>query len=370
MVDQRPSLYSIHLSTARSWRGGENQIWLLARGLKARGHKVLVLAPRGAPLLDRCYESGVPTRTFNLFHQFDPLAVLRLIGILKREKPDVLHLHDGHSVLPGQLAARTISKSTLKVVAHRRTVFKVRGRWKYRGRVDKIVAISEAVRHCLLDAGVPDDGIRVAYSGLEFPERLAADSVEARSLRSREKIPPQALLIGHAAALTSEKRQLDLLEALHQVNETLKVRGLEGVHLALAGDGVEEEQLRGAVHRLGLEAQVHFLGFVRDLRPLWAATSLAMYVSEAEGLCTGLVEAQGAGLPAVVTKAGGMVEVVADGKTGIHVGIGNISEMAAAILRIHDDEGLRKEMSHAAAAHARLKFSADAMVDGILEAYR
>ena len=42
------SPYSIHLSTAKSWRGGENQIWLLTKGLQALGHKVLVLAPKDA----------------------------------------------------------------------------------------------------------------------------------------------------------------------------------------------------------------------------------------------------------------------------------------------------------------------------------
>ena len=48
---------------------------------------------------------------------------------------------------------------------------------------------------------------------------------------------------------------------------------------------------------------VHFLGFVRDRSPLWAAAQAAIFCSEAEGLCTALIEAQGAGVPAIVTRA-------------------------------------------------------------------
>src|SRR5688572_18927100 len=128
--------YSIHLSTAKSWRGGENQLFLLTRGLQARGQKVLVVAPKNSPLLERCAEAGIPARGISIRGEIDPLATIRLIGILRKERPAILHLHDGHAVLHGQLAGRALSRRKLKIVAHRRTVFKLKGRWKYTGRMD------------------------------------------------------------------------------------------------------------------------------------------------------------------------------------------------------------------------------------------
>src|SRR5687767_9055390 len=182
-------LYSIHLSTAKSWRGGENQVFLLTRGLLARGQRVLVVAPKGAPLLERCAEAQIPARGIGLRGEIDPLATIRLIGILRKERPGILHLHDGHAVLHGQLAGRALSRRKLKLVAHRRTAFELKGRWKYTGRMDRIVAISAAVKERLLAAGVPEALIRVVYSGMDFPPKLGKDSTEVKAFLTNNNIP-------------------------------------------------------------------------------------------------------------------------------------------------------------------------------------
>ena len=364
------SHYSVHLSTATTWRGGENQILLLALGLRARGHKVLVLAPEKSPLLERCKESGIDAQALNICCELDIIGVFRLIRILRAQRPGILHLHDSHAVLPGQLAARVMSRNGFRTVAHRRTFFALNSRWKYQGRIDRIIAISHAVRERMLSAGIPPSVIRVVYSGLDFQAPLAAQSPEVNDFRKVNHLPKDTFLICHAAALSAEKRQQDIIEALHQSNQLLKTRHLPPVHLALAGIGDQEEPLRALVRSRGLEEHVHFLGFIRDLRPLWASSSLAIFASEAEGLCTALIEAQGAGLPAIVTRAGGMVEVVEHESNGVIVEVGDIPAMTAAIMRLHQNPALLQRMQVAARARVCEKFSADAMVEGVLSVYR
>ncbi|MBI3828805.1 MAG: glycosyltransferase family 4 protein [Planctomycetes bacterium] len=365
----------MHLSTAHTWRGGENQILLLCKGLKSRGQKVLIIAPKDAPLHERAHEAGLETHVLGL-REVDPAGTYRLARLLRKLRPDVLHLHDGHAVLPGQLAARALAAKKLSVFAHRRTAFKVRGRWKYGGRVDKVVAISEAVKEQVLAAGVAAEKVAVVYSGLDFPEVLAKDSPEAQALRAELHLGPQAVLAAHAAALTSEKRHVDLIAAVSRLHHGIKEgKGVKdgpaaGVHLAIAGTGELEQALKQQVQREGLDSKIHFLGFRRDLRPLWAAADLAVFASEAEGLCTALVEAQGAGLPAVVTRAGGMAEVVADGKTGALVPIGDVAALAEALGRLAANPQLRERQGQAARERARTLFSADAMADRILGLYR
>jgi glycosyltransferase involved in cell wall biosynthesis len=119
-----------------------------------------------------------------------------------------------------------------------------------------------------------------------------------------------------------------------------------------------------------LAGRVHWLGFRRDLHTLWAAADLAVFCSEAEGLCTALVEAQGAGLPAVATRAGGMTEVVAEDKTGLLVPVGGVKELSEALIRLAQDSELRRRMGLAAARRAREIFSSDVMVEGILRVYQ
>jgi glycosyltransferase involved in cell wall biosynthesis len=328
---------------------------------------VLVVAPDGAPLLERCARTGVPTHALKIAGELDMLGALLLRRLMIEQKPDILHLHDGHAVLPGKMAALMISRKALKIVAHRRTVFALKGRWKYRGRVDRVIAISSAVREQLVTAGIPEQSIRVVYSGLEFPERLGRESAEAKQFRKRLGISPDATVVVHAAALTAEKRQADILEAFARV---LKDGAGRDVHLVIAGTGELAHELQDAAQKLRLEKRVHFLGFVEDLRALWNAGDIAIFASVAEGLCTALIEAQAAGLPAVITRAGGMIEVVEDGSTGIITGIGAVEELSSALLKLIDQPELRKKMSDAAETKARTHFSADTMVDRILAVYR
>ena len=371
-------LSTLHLSTAHTWRGGENQILLLAQGLVARGHRALVVAPKGAPLLERAHEAGLATRALTLRGELNPAGAWRLARLLREVRPDVLHLHDGHAVLPGQLAARALPGSRLAVIAHRRTSFPLRGRWKYAGRVDKVIAISQAARERVLAAGVAPARVAVVYSGLEFP---APAPREGLALRRELGLSPEAVLIAHAAALTAEKRTGDLLAALRlcaagnsgdslDVHAVPRIPAAPDVHLAIAGSGELEGALRELARRLNVAGRVHFLGFRRDLRPLWAAAQIAAFSSEAEGLCTALIEAQGAGLPAIVTDAGGMVEVVAAQVTGLVAPVGAIEELAAAFRRLAADAVLREQLGSAARARARKHFSAAAMVENTLRVYR
>jgi glycosyltransferase involved in cell wall biosynthesis len=360
-------LYSIHLSTAKTWRGGENQIFLLAQGLLKRGQKTLVVAPKGSPLLERSAEAGIPTHALKV-REIDPLGLIRLIKLVRKEKPDILHLHDGHAVLPGQLAGRTLPTSKLKVIAHRRTVFKLKGKWKYAGRVNRVIAISEAAKQTLQEGGILPERISVVYSGLDFSAQETAHAA-GQQLRESLKLKPEDTLIVHAAALTREKRHEDMLHVVARLNASLKENNQGNVHLALAGSGSEDQNLRSLARSLGVDGCVHFLGFLRDVTPLWAAGSIAFYASEAEGLCTALIEAQAAALPAVVTRAGGMVEVVEEGITGFAAPIGDVAGLTEALKRLCLDAALREKMGAVARERARKLFSADAMVDGIARVY-
>ena len=359
-------VYSIHLSTAKSWRGGENQVWLLARGLLERGDRVLVIAPRDAPLLQRCREAKIPTSELHVSGELDLLGAYKLAGLVGREKPDVLHAHDGHALLPARMACWFKARQSLNLIAHRRTVFPLKGRWKYQGRVDRIVAISAAVRERLLSDGISEQSIRVVFSGLEFPEAGGG----GQELRRTLGISDDAFVIAHAAALTGEKRQSDILRALARVLETLKDSQFANVHLIIAGTGKLAHTLQQDAQQQGIAKHVHFLGFVQDLKPVWGASNAAVFASEAEGLCTALVEAQGAGLPAVITRAGGMTEIVDEGKTGLTADVGDTEALARNLEKLVRDRELCRKMGAAAAQNARAKFSAARMVAGISDVYQ
>ena len=365
MSDCRP-LCTVHLSTATSWRGGENQIFLLCQGLHARGQRAIIVAPAGAPLMERATAAGLETHPLKIRGDWDLIGAWKLARYLKKLRPDILHLHDGHAILPGRWAARTLSKEACSVLAHRRTSFTLKSRRKFGGRISQIIAISQAAKEKVLEAGIEGDRIAVIHSGLEFKKSLPRDSAEVHDFRARLGIQPQDLLVAHAAALTGEKRQRDLISAINSCNtNTLKGYSennqkpgtVPRVHLVIAGSGPLEADLKSLAATLKAEPVIHFLGFCKDLSTLWSAADVVAFVSEAEGLCTALVEAQGAGLPALVTRAGGMVEVVDEGVTGRIVPIGGIEEMAAVLTEFARQSDLRIAMGRAAQDRAQKLFS-------------
>ena len=139
--------------------------------------------------------------------------------------------------------------------------------------------------------------------------------------------------------------------------------------MAIAGTGELEGKLRAQAQSEHLSGCVHFLGFVLDLAPLWATAQAAIFASEAEGLCTALIEAQGAGVPAIVTRAGGMTEVVEENLTGVIVTVGDIERLCGGLLAFQADEDGRRRMGEMARRRARLFFSSNAMIAGIRDVY-
>lgn len=347
-----------------TWRGGENQIYLLLRGLRERGWRAIAAAPSGSALLQRCQDAGIPCAGLPLGFRFSPAGMLALARLLETERAQLLHLHDGHAMFAGQVAAQMPGLSRLKLVAHRRTVFPLKGAWKYRGRVARVIAISNAARQTALDGGVPAKIIRVVYSGLDFAG-YESDWDKRNAFREKHAIPADAFVFGHAAALTEEKRQRDMLAAFAKMPAATN-----NTALVIAGTGKLDAELRAMGRKINQGRKVVFTGFIKDTRELWNACDAAIFVSEAEGLCTSLVEAQAAGLPAIITRAGGMSEVISEPETGVSVEIGDVDGIARVMGLMLSQPDVASDMGLAAKKRAMRLFSADAMVDGVLGVYR
>jgi glycosyltransferase involved in cell wall biosynthesis len=366
----------LHLSTAPTWRGGERQLWLLARELRALGQEQLVLAPPGAPLHERLSAMGVASQPVSARPTWNPFMHWRLRGVIREFRADVVHLHDGHAIRAGSAACRSL-KPTPVVIAHRRTAFGLNNPRVYRWPVQGIVAISEAVRECLRDAGLtgqpPDPLIRVVHSSIEA---LPPPSPEVRaSFRAKLGLSEDDCLIVHAAALTAEKRQADLLQAMARLVSMERADSAKGartprVFLAIAGEGPLEASLRTTARSLELSERVHFLGFLTDMAPLWAGGDLMVMTSENEGLCTALLEAQAAGLPAVATRVGGMPEVVREGQTGVLVELGDVDGLARALTELARDPDRRGTYGAAASEVIKARFSCNSMARNTLAFYR
>ena len=138
----------------------------------------------------------------------------------------------------------------------------------------------------------------------------------------------------------------------------------------IAGEGELRPALERQIKEHHLEKHVLLAGFRPDVLSLHKAFDIFVMSSVTEGLGTSLLDAMAAGKPVVATTAGGIPEVVVDGETGILVPPRDHEAMAAAIVALLKDEGLRTRMGRAGRARAETRFSAERMVQDTLRVYQ
>jgi L-malate glycosyltransferase len=357
-------MFSLHIDTARTWRGGQNQVLLTVMGLRALGHRTMLVAHAGGELRQRAKE-GLDLLPLTPRTEMDLSAAWRLSRLVKQLKPDILHAHDPHAVA---MAAMALSMSTQLVkpplVAARRVDFRLRGntlsRWKYR-QVDCFICASEAIRKMLIVDGVPAERAVTVHEGIDLGRAEAAPPAR---IHQDLWLPHDAPVIGNVAALVPHKGQRHLIDSA-----ALVVRQVPDARFVIAGEGELRSVLQRAIKEHHLEKHVLLAGFRPDVLSFHKAFDIFVMSSVTEGLGTSLLDAMACGKPVVATTAGGIPEVVVDGETGFLVPPRDHEAMAAALVRLLKDRELRERMGNAGLVRARRKFSAERMVQDTVRVY-
>jgi L-malate glycosyltransferase len=358
-------MFSIHIDTARTWRGGQNQVLLTVLGMRALGHRAMLVAHAAGELRQRAKE-GLELIPLAPKNEMDLGAAWRLSRAIKQLQPDVVHAHDPHGVA---MAALALSMSTQlakpPLVAARRVDFHLKNnalsRWKYR-QVDCFICASDAVRRMLVADGVPAARAVTVHEGIDLGHVDAAPPVD---LHSELWLPHNSPIVGNVAALVPHKGQRHLIEAA-----AIVIQKVPDARFVIAGEGELRPALERQIKEHHLEKHVFLAGFRPDVLSVHKAFDIFVMSSVTEGLGTSLLDAMACGKPIVATTAGGMPEVVADGRTGLLVPPRDHTTMAEALIKLLTDPALRAEMGAAGLARVRTRFSAERMVQDTLDVYK
>ena len=357
-------MFSLHIDTAREWRGGQSQVKHTVMGLRALGHRAVLVAHPDGELLRRMAE-GMDLIPLAPRGEIDLAAAWRLSRVLKRMRPGVLHAHDPHAVA---MAATALSIAGLSprppLVASRRIEFRVArhsfSRWKY-SQVDCFLAISHAVRNRLVADGIPSFKVDVVHEGVDV-ERIV--HLPPGNVHAALFLPSHAPIVGNVGALVAQKSQHTLIDAA-----ALVVRKVPDARFVILGEGALRPALEEQIRRLHLERHVFLAGFRADVLELMKGFDVFALSSTHEGMCTSLVDAMAAQKAAVATAVGGVPEVLADGETGFLVRAQDETAMADRIVALLEDSALRARMGDAGLARARRLFTVERMVAGTARVY-
>ena len=311
------SISTLHVNTEPTWRGGEQQTLYLLEGLRRRGYPVLLCAQARSEMAKRALEAGIETVSLRMRGEADPVAVLRLTRLLRQRRPAIVHCHTSHAHSLAVAAARLLGRRRPRTLLTRRVDFSIYRHsffglngLKYR-MVDRIVAISEAVRQVLLADGIAAERIDVVPSGVD-PQRF--DGATPHDLRREYDLPLETRVIVNVAHFADHKGQRYLIEAAPTI-----LGEFPAARIFLVGDGELREPLMDLAGSLGLESKVFFTGFRRDIPAILRGADLCVMPSHLEGLGTSVLDALCCGLPVIAARAGGIPEIVKDGVNGLLV---------------------------------------------------
>ncbi len=351
--------------------GGAGRVLLNYMSCADREHfDVSVAVPRGSLLKAPLEELGttvyeVDGMADRSYHKDD---VKELMSLIRRVEPDIVHTH---GALSGRIAGRRCGK---RVIYTRHSAFPVPAKLKYPpGRwvnkwineyySDQIICVSPATAENLTDAGISPKRIDVIMNGVDPVERKSDE--DCAKLREQWGIQPGEFVAGILARLEPYKGHMHILEAVKLLQEQGRT-----IRVLIAGTGSYEEELKRQAAAMGVEGQVQFLGFQRDVAAVLSVLDVqlnASYGTEATSLA--LLEGLSMGVPAVVSTYGGNPWVIDDGEDGLLFENRNSADLAACIARLMDEPDTLECMKKRAVEIFTQRFTAEIFAQNIENAY-
>lgn len=353
----------ILLLITKAERGGAQSHVLELLRLRDRA-RITVASGEDGFLLEQARALGletvvVPQLVAPLDPRRDLVALWALVRLLRRLRPDLVHLHSSKAGLLGRVAAR---------LAGVPAVFTAHG-WAFTegaGRARRLLAIWSERLAAPLSAAI------IAVSDYD------------RDLGARLRVAPQARTIHNALpaapriTLASPRpsgpvRFVMVARFAPPKDQALLLRAaapLRGAEVWLVGDGPELEATRALAVTLEMGERARFLGSRDDVPELLAQVDVFCLCSHYEGFPISVLEGMRAGLPVVASDVGGVGEAVVDGRTGLLVAHNDVASWRLALARLLDDPVARAAMSRAGGERFGAHFTLPHLLERTWAVYR
>ncbi len=358
--------------------GMELHALALARGVSRAGWRVSVLLPELPaldPLIAEFAAAGVATHRVTVTGAQVPArlaaAWLKTRALLREIAPAIMHQHrtgpyHGKWTV---LAARAAGVPVV-VASEHQAAYRLTGpqRWAnaFADRlVDRVVAVSDHdYQRQLTQSGRPAGKIVRIHNGIDIARFRPAAPQAVAAGRAALGIPAGAPVIGTLARLEEQKGICYFLRALPDLAQRWP-----GLVVLIAGDGALRKALEAEAAALGVNGYTRFLGFVPDAVAIMSLMDVVVIPSVWEPFGLAAAEAMAVGRPVVVSRVGGLPEIVSDGESGLLASPGEPAALAQAIDRLLADPALRDRLAAAGRQRVAERFTLEVMTGNMLALY-
>jgi sugar transferase (PEP-CTERM/EpsH1 system associated) len=264
--------------------------------------------------------------------------------------PGVVHSEHGRDILP------------LNTEPLRRRIFR---RISY-GMADRVFTVSRELKNEVASAvGISPDTVKVIYNGVDT-KRFAPDAGKRKVQREKIGASGDTVVVGTVGRLDAVKDHVTLLRAA-----AVAVEAGYDMLVVLVGDGPQRVALERELEVLAaLRDRVIFAGRTFDPAAWLCGFDIFVLPSLFEGTSNTLLEAMAAGLPSVVSRVGGNIELLEDGKSGLMFAAGDVEGLSTHLKRLAGSMELRQSLGKEAREHVEECFRLEKMLENYGELYR
>ena len=315
----------------------------------------------------------------------DISALWKLINILRKIKPDIVHTHLAKAGILGRVASKINSIPCIIHTVHGPTFAKGISPVKIvlfwmmeflcRFCTDLFVFVGKELRENYVRAFIcrreKTKIVRTGRTDKEFLYFSGSQQQDSRELRRglcKGKDPEVLVMI---VGRVVPSKQIDhAFLCIKELNRKEKK-----FDLAVVGEALLEEEklyqkkLLALAGNLEIDDCVHFTGYRKDILKVMQAADVIVMTSKYEGLPNVAVESALVGTPIVTYSVSGAGEVIESGKTGFIVGNGNYEEMTRAIRTIVENPGVMAGFKENAFTHVKRKFDRRRMIEKKMSVY-
>jgi glycosyltransferase involved in cell wall biosynthesis len=366
--------------------GAQKVVIELLRGLDREKFEISILVgntPENEPHLFSDIPEDIKLFRFNcvvreINPQKDLAAFLKLFFFFRKEKFDILHLHTSKAGVLGAIAGRLAGIKKIFYTPHghifhkkaaipgvselpplKMKILRFLRIISYK-LCDKLVALSDedkneqaALRLAPLNKFcVIMNGIDV--NSFEKPDKKISCGIDIKASK----------IIGSVGRLSKEKGHDILIKAMPGI-----IKEAPDTALMIVGDGQEMRELTELAKELDVEGKVLFAGNTGDVRPYLWNMDIFVLPSRYESQGIAAMEAMAAGLPVVASKVGGIPGILDDGKEGIFAEPENPDSFSSSILKLLENDALRKEFAKNTKSRAKRDFSVSTMLSSYEKLY-
>jgi len=276
-------------------------------------------------------------------------ALKQLVNIMKKINFMLIHVHTPVGAFFGRLAAKITDTKPVLYTAHGfhfyrgaslRNWFiyynmeKLAARW-----TDGLITINKEDYEAAskLPLRTKNRVFNVHGVGVDLNKYKTDDENKRRKAREKLGLKNEDICILTVGELIERKNHIQIIKSIEKLKK-------DNVFCYLVGQGKLEEELKKYVKTRGLDNNIKFLGFQKDIPELLAACDVFCLMSFQEGLPRCIMEAMAAGKPIIATDVRGNRDLIQDGKNGILVPVKDYEATARAIERLSEDKMLREKM--------------------------